>query len=285
MKNVSETWCIQIDVTNKCENKCANCTHLTQYCNNWEMDVDVFKQAINSLVDSGWNKHIGIIGGNPIHHSRFPELAEYVRLKIGEKGKRGLWISSYGKYEQLIKDVFGYINFNDHKEIVEHQPVLCALEDIIPDESLRRKLIDNCWVADIWSPSVTPKGVYRCEVMGSMDMALNYNLGLPIQADWHKRPIEDFQEQINAFCNICSCCVPMQGRLDKDGIDDITPSNCLRFAHCNRVQKGETNIVDPDTYDFSECNSKNWRPQDYVIRLRQLRDATGVGKSYNLDGE
>ncbi len=269
MKDVKDTWCIQIEVTNKCELHCSNCTHLVDYAKKWEMDIETFQKAVNSLKD--WPKMVGVIGGNPVLHSRYLELVDYM-VKNLPRERRGMWVSNWGKngmYKDLIQKEFSYVNYNPHAEQCEHQPILCASQDLVPDENVRREFISRCWVADIWSPSITPKGAYRCEVMGCMDMAINLNLGLPIEPGWWQRPLADFQGQLDAFCHMCSACIPMKGRNDMDYVDDVSPSNMDKFKlHFKKSQNviSELRPEDKHLMDKKRCS---WQPEKYLVRMRK----------------
>lgn len=266
MKDVRDTWCIQIEITNKCEKQCSNCTHLVSYCKLWEIDLEIFEQALQSL--QGWPKVIGIIGGNTVLHSNFLEVTKLMECYVPDKSKRGVWLSTWGKYgESFIRDKYGYINFNPHNEIVMHQPILISSKDMIPNEKLRKELISNCWLAEQWSPSITPKGVYRCEVMGCMDMALDINLGKPITTNWWNQPLNYFQDQIDTFCHLCGICVPYTERRDIENMDDISESNQELFT--SRISNRKANIVNHHDYDYYEYKDKNLHPEKYIVRLRK----------------
>ncbi len=258
MKDAKETWCIQIDITNRCENKCSNCTHLISHAPTWDMNFETFKKAVDSLED--WPKVIGLIGGNTTLHPRIREFTEYFVSKIPQKERRGIWTSNFFDKEDLRKD-YGVIYYNPHKGKVVHQPILCASKDLIKDKVTRDKLISSCWLAEQWSPSITPKGCYRCEVMGCFDMVLGYNLGLPIEPGWWNRPLSDFKKQISTFCEICSACIPLKGRRDRDGKDDISASNVELFKNSPRIKGGRYVIF--DEAKFKPEDMRKWEPQRY----------------------
>jgi hypothetical protein len=257
MKEVKDCWCIQIDVTNACERQCSNCTHLVKCAKPWFMDMETFKRAVDSL--EGFPNIIGVIGGNPVLHPDFAKMVEYVKEKIPHR-QRGMWVSTMGKnnqYEKLIWETFPVVLYNDHLRSNWHQPVLVASQDVIPDPAERAEYIRNCWVAEHWSPSISPKGCYRCEIMAAFDMALNLNIGLPIEPGWWKRPLSDFQKQIDVLCQRCGSCVPMWRRRDADHIDDISPSN-LDIAVPSRSRLFDRKSYSPE-------NILNWFPCNYRI--------------------
>ena len=148
------------------------------------MNLETFKKAVDSLAD--WPKVIGLIGGNTALHPQIKEFTEYFVEKIPKKEREASGHqTSFAKKNHTSN--YGVVYFNSHDQKVVHQPILCASKDIVKDKAARDKLISACWLAEQWSPSITPKGCYRCEVMGAFDMALNYNLGLPIEPGWWDR--------------------------------------------------------------------------------------------------
>jgi hypothetical protein len=261
MKDVKDTWCIQIDITNKCENSCSNCTHLIKHTPTWEMDIKTFKKAVDSLID--FPGLIGIIGGNPVLHRDFYKFSEYFKKRIPNKTKRGLWTSggpSYEKIRKYCEDSFSYINFNSHKIPSKHQPLLINPKDIIKESSRRKDYIDNCWLAEKWSPSINPKGCYRCEVMGAFDMVLNKNLGLPITKNWWKKPLSTFSKQISSFCVNCSIPIPLPARNDYEQIDDISQLNLELFKNSPRIKCKRYCLRDDKI--LMQQNS-DWKPEKY----------------------
>ena len=271
MKDTKDAGVIQIDITNRCEHSCPNCTHLIKHSPIWDMPLATFRKAVDSLV--GWPKMVGIIGGNPLLHPQVDEFVDYMSSKIS-KEKMGLWTSNFYDKEKLAKETFGFINYNTHVTRVFHQPVLCASKDLVKDPVVRNNLINSCWVAEKWSPSITPKGCYRCEVMGALDMALNYNLGLPIEPEWYNKPLADFQKQISTFCQICSVCIPLKGRRDKEGKDDISQSNLELFKESPRIRSGQYVL-----FEGNFENIKKWDPETY--RRDHLKQLNGLKQFCN----
>ncbi len=261
MKDARDTWCIQIDITNRCENRCSNCTHLISHAPTWDMELDTFKKAVDSLED--WPKVIGLIGGNTALHPQIKELTEYFVSKIRKKDQRGIWTSNFFGKEELIRENYGVIYYNPHSETVVHQPILCASRDLIKDEATRNKLIGSCWLADQWSPSITPKGCYRCEVMGAFDMVLGYNLGLPIEYGWWNKPISAFQKQISTFCQLCSVCIPLKARRDRDQKDDISASNLELLRNSPRIKTGRYVLFDEKRFKLANARTIQWQPERY----------------------
>jgi hypothetical protein len=200
-----------------------------------------------------------MIGGDPLLHSQFDKLIDIFMDKVPRE-RRGLWTSDFRGRETELRKIFSYVNYNPHTEKVLHTPDLCASKDIIKDPVERRKYIDNCWLAEKWSPSITPKGVYRCEVMGAMDLALNYDLGLPLSLNWWVRPMEHFEKQIETFCNLCGVCLPLEAREDKEETDDVTKSAGKFCA----IKKRPYILHDPKDIKFTDDKE----PYRYIDRMK-----------------
>jgi len=263
---------IQIDVTNACERKCANCTHLVHHCpNTWFMDLDVFGDAVASLSD--FPGVVGIIGGNPPLHPRIEEMVRHM-ARVREPGKRGFWTSG-GKNWPELKAKYNitlsggwYLNENLHDSDILHQPVLVAVKDVVDEETAKR-LIDRCWINLVWSASITPKGCYLCEVAACRDMAEDKNVGLPIEPGWWKKPVSAFQKQIDAFCGLCGCPVPLHPRRDTDEKDDISVSNLDALADVSpRVQHGDYFRYDHKRYRLKDWDNERWTPNKYLVKSR-----------------
>ena len=122
--------------------------------------MDTFKRAVDSLVD--FPGMVGMIGGEPLLHPKFAQMAEYLAKKITDPKRRGLWSTvpkKQGKeYGSLIKEAFGNFFFNDHTmDNILHQPLLVAAKEIIPNSEEMWRFIDDCWIQKYWSASITPK--------------------------------------------------------------------------------------------------------------------------------
>jgi hypothetical protein len=220
---------IQIDVTNACMNRCSNCTRFTGHHRKpFFMDMDTFKRAVDSLVE--FPGMVGMIGGEPLLHPQFAQMAEYLAAAIPEKKRRGLWSTvpkAQGeKYGTLIREVYGNFFFNDHSvDQIMHQPLLVAASEVVADEDEMWRLIDDCWIQKYWSASITPKGAFFCEVAASFDMLTGGPGGWPIEPGWWKRTPPDYDEQKRRACPRCGCAIPLKRRPSSQEIDDVSPGN------------------------------------------------------------
>lgn len=227
-----DQWCHQICVTSACWPKpaCSNCTRLLGHeTTRYYMSPEQFEKCLkvaapfikHSRSDIGLKvnrqketvasrkKVIGIFGGEPLMHPKFPELVD-IMCKYLPQGNRGLWTSFdwvngsskiWGPYRPQVERLLGenptgsvhsmatgYINWNMHEETqkCEHSPVLAAARDMIPDEVKRWDTISKCWVQTEWSSAYAldynnePK-FYFCEVASAFDRVFNLGTGLPVE--------------------------------------------------------------------------------------------------------
>ena len=241
MKSPKDMRIIQIDVTNACVHHCSNCTRFCGlHKKPYFMSFETFKRAVDSL--DGYVGTIGIMGGEPTLNPEFERMARYLAGKRPPKqtddmlrpqvhfmdaihdmemehtfpypclgGVRqtvngpGLWSSigeNYKKYYEVIQDTIQYQALNDHVNSMYHQPALVTRKALqIPDDQWFA-LRDRCWVQNMWSASVTPKGAFFCEVAGALDMLFDGPGGWAIEEGWWKKKPEDFGSQLQ-WCELC----------------------------------------------------------------------------------
>ncbi len=254
MRSPSEMGIICIDITNKCDLACSNCTRLLENQDAfWEMSPANFRVACKSLW--GYGGIIAVIGGNPCMHSKFEEIAGIFEEEIPNRHQRGIWTNNAFKHAALLEEKFGAFNLNPHavergiKSVLpiyermvgsgkfrggyydtpsEHAPLLVAGKDIFePDEMWER--IGKCDVNKNWSASIVEnKGklrAYFCEVAASFDLARNEDHGLPAYAGWWKARMETFKDQIDQFCPGCGSPARIKGSLDHEELDTYSDSN------------------------------------------------------------
>lgn len=245
---------ICVDVTNKCDLACSNCTRLLKNQDSlWEMTPDNFRLALKSLKD--YKGIIAMIGGNPCVHTQFEKLCEIFREEITNQFQRGLWTNNYFKHREVIEKTFGALNLNPHNEEraneklkdlhdvmvnkrgfnggyyvgnSHHAPLLTAVKDLYPEKEMWEK-IAGCDVNREWSASIVQnKGelrAYFCEVAASFDLARGTDNGYPVVEGWWKKPIKDFSGQIKHFCTGCGVPARLRGSMDNEETDTYTKSN------------------------------------------------------------
>lgn len=276
MKSPKDMKIIQIDITNACNKICSNCTRFCGLFNKpFFMDFETFKQAVDSLKE--FNGIVGIMGGEPTLHPEFDKFVTYLHSKrpeyrkysgvrypvdsfkyyakklIYRNGKRcGLWSAfgdGYYKYFELIQDVFGYQALNDHIDKNNHQAILIPRKElgINDEEFLKRR--DNCWLQNLWSASITPKGAFYCEIAAAMDMLFDGPGGWKIEPNWWKRTPDDFKDQIH-WCENCSMSLDVPSIDSKQQTDLISKGMLDKLKQINgwKIQNGKYEIFGPDDY-------------------------------------
>lgn len=244
---------ICIDVTNKCDLACSNCTRLLENQDHfWDITPDNFRLALRSL--KGYWGVIAMIGGNPCMHKNFEELCRIFVEEVPNKLQRGLWTNNYFKHRKLCEETFGTFNLNSHGEqraeegLTElataargnggvawnyrghsnHAPLLTAVKDLYPEEEMWDR-ISNCDINREWSASIVQnKGelrAYFCEVAASFDLARGTDHGMPIEEGWWNKQITDFSDQVKRFCPGCGVPAKQKGHADHEEIDTYTDSN------------------------------------------------------------
>ena len=266
MINLYDAWLIQIDVTNACINKCAHCTRAVRYYKKpYFADLDYIEKALKSLKE--WECGVGCMGGEPTQHPKFLEICELYR-KYFPKERCGLWTcggNKYKKYRKIINKTFGIICYNEHKIPSYHQPMLVASEEVIKDEKLRNELIDDCWLQKEWSPAISVKGAFFCEVAATLDMLFDGPGGYNLEPFWWNKSIKQFKDQRNRYCKLCGISIPIQKLPDNIDYELISKKNLKRLKYSN-TQKQKFVIVDKiftkEDIDLIKQNNE-YNPEKY----------------------
>ena len=325
MKSPADMKIIQIDITNACGLRCANCTRFCgHHVEPFFMDFETFKKAVDSL--KGFRGIVGIMGGEPTLHPEFERFLEYYRANVGYddfstaasepssdfirhilanashvdySNHRGLFTSvttRYYEHFELIQDTFGYQLLNDHSNPSQHQTHMVTRKELgIPDEEWF-KLRDRCWIQNLWSASITPKGAFFCEVAAAMDATLGGPGGWPIEPGWWERKPADFKDQLH-WCEKCSACLRMPTRNANDETDDVSPEWEKMLAEINspKLRKQLVNTFDPVAYQADEhslnqeitpyMNDQEMRMGKSRLRLLPQKITHVVQLSGNLESE
>jgi hypothetical protein len=187
------------------------------------------------------------------------------------------------RYKTLAQKTFGAIALNAHnlkqKKVCRHQRLTVAIKDIIKDEAYRNELIDDCWVQRQWSPMITMKGAFFCEVAASQDLLWDGPGGYPIEQNWWKRTPEQFKEQRDRYCENCGMCVPMDRDFIGGNIEQMSPSVYAKMReHRNvkidlgkRIEIYDKQLSIPET----ETNKLNWYPANNHGDIREDHNAPG----------
>jgi hypothetical protein len=237
---------ICIDITNKCDLACSNCTRLLENQSAfWDMSPDNFRLAVRSL--DGYPGIIAIIGGNPTMHPKFRDICDIFVQEVPNKMQRGLWTNNVFKYGELAKETFGSFNLNPHNDPrgiksleglkdlgwyvrghSSHSPLLTAGKDLYSERKMW-DLISQCDINHNWSASIIQnKGnlrAYFCEVAASFDLARETDHGIPVEPGWWRRNISEFDDQVARFCPGCGVPARLKGHMDFEETDTYTASN------------------------------------------------------------
>ena len=244
---------ICIDVTNKCDLACSNCTRLLVNQDEfWDMTPENFRLALKSM--KGYRGIIAMIGGNPCMHPKFKELCEIFVEEIPNKMQRGLWTNNFFKHGKLCEETFGTFNMNSHgndraephlealhnkvkaagalswfyKGQSDHAPIMTAIQDLFPEDEMW-DMITKCDINREWSAAIVQNNgelrAYFCEVAASFDLARNQDHGMPVTEGWWKKHITEFGEQIKKFCPGCGVAAKQKTVKDVDETDSYTRTN------------------------------------------------------------
>ncbi len=258
MRAIFETETLQICTTNACVLECADCTHLVGHHKKpYMMSLDYFKKVVDSL--EGFPRMIGLIGGEVLLVPWFAEQARYLRSKFPRE-QLGLWSvfpagEKYVKHREVICETFGNILLNDHSvPTIMHAPMLVASGEYYEDPKDLAAAAWNCWVANRWSPGITPKGGFFCEVAGELDALFDGPGGWDVsEPGWWKRTPLDYAEQVARSCSKCGGCLPLTRRSSQETSCDISEGNAKLLAGKSRkVDLGKVHIQKKGEFRFDD---------------------------------
>jgi len=275
MRPLSEMDVIQIEVTNACYLKCANCTrHVGHHRKPFFMKLDFIEKAIDSL--EGFTGSIGLMGGEPTLHPQFDEICKLYQKKIPRK-RREFWTSGFKWREKkdIILETFdkNKITYNEHSTPGgKHAPLLVSIDEVVEDKKLMWQMIDNCWVQSQWAASITPKGGFFCEVAASQDYLFDGPGGYEIKKGWWNKNPEDFQDQVKRYCVNCSAALPL--KQDSDGFggrkgpafDTVSKRNLEKLlkAKSPKAEAGHYKLFDKKFTEEELLNNlKDWNPSHW----------------------
>lgn len=246
MRDLADSWSILIEITNACRLKCAHCTCGVPHVRAPHvMDLATVERALQSL--EGWTRGVGCFGGEPTLHPQFAEVCALFR-KYFPREQCAVWTCGGPAYERHRADIertFAMVSYNDHAEGGFHQPLMIAADEVVPDPVQRAALIERCWLQHHWSPMITPRGAFFCEVAATFDGLFGGPGGFPLEKGWWHRGVSDVQAQRARSCGSCSIPLPIEPVPDTLPFDYVSPGNAerLRAAGSPLALRGGLRIV------------------------------------------
>ena len=249
---------IQIEVTTVCDLDCNHCTRALAQTPKLHMPIDLFEKAIIACKD--WiireNGTLALFGGNPCLWKHFNEGCKILRQHLPTKNM-GLWTNNifekgavireyfardsmfnliaHGKpeaYDKMVKEIpWGRVHSRDKGTF--HASIFVAPKDFISEDEIWERqakcTYDIEWSAIVMleAPDYKTIGGYSCEIAGTHARVNGKALGIPIEAGWLDRGLEDFQHQYKFACPNCS------GLLNLDGVLDLDHETGEQFSKSN----------------------------------------------------
>lgn len=275
MKCLWLAWLVQIDVTSHClaNRNCIYCSRFIRHVRDDQkffMSMETLEKALLSV--KNFPKKIGIIGGEPTLHPEFKEMCKLIRKILPNKFVQ-LFTTGGARYEahkELIQKTFSFVALNEHNEEqkrkCKHQPLTVAIQDVVEDEELMWKMIDDCWVQRRWCPTIGNKGAFFCEIAYAIDLILDGPGGYDIEPSWWQKRPSQFQDQVKRYCRYCGAAVPLERDTIDGGIEKISEGNYELYRKLNlpRISEDEIRIFKEKlTVEQMNETRKTWAPWNY----------------------
>jgi hypothetical protein len=172
---------------------------------------------------------------------------------------------NYAKFKEDISRSAKYLAYNEHNDsqidLSRHQPTTIAIEEVVEDKELRKKLIDDCWVQRMWCPNVSPKGGFFCEVAGALDLLFDGPGGYDAtDPDWWKKTPNDFVDQVERYCGKCGMALPIQTEPISTKKEKITPGLLKEFKSKNLRRTSDEDVEVFDKKVEKKDFPLNWEP-------------------------
>ena len=286
MREIKDMHTIQIDVTNRCELRCSNCTRmLAHHPRSYSMTVEQFATAVESL--AGFGGIVGVFGGNPTMHLQFADLCEILRAHV-PRPRRGIWASRLNGHGPLISETFGYLNLNVHgdakaaaeirRDVPEakvfgeadcwHKPSMVALADLVEPEYWPA-IIDHCPIQNRWSAIISPMpngylGCYPCEIMSGWDWVDGTSTGVDAEPGWWRRDLAQWQVHFGSYCHRCGLCLDLPARRDSERMDDVSKMHAAKA--------GRRGVLFTDTVSPDDLTREHGDSLDYTLGRSQRNE-------------
>ncbi len=268
---------IQIEVTNACIYRCANCTRLVGHHDKpYMMKPDYFKEVVDNMNIEGTPLMVGIMGGEPLMHPHFKEICRYLQAKFAPE-RLGLWSAfpqKFKKYAPVIANTFGAVFPNDHThKKIFHYPILVRSKAVLGDHYV--DAVKGCWLQYSWSASVNPRGAYFCEVAAALDLILDTGTAFDIHTKWWLKKPHEYLDQVKALCSMCGVCLRLTPRKDTDGIDDIDEWWIDKLKGASpKIKAGKYKKYKGPIFDERQYGINNFRGD--LRYLRKIGERSGL---------
>lgn len=101
---------LDVNITNRCTNRCANCSHAAPFSKTWWLDVNRLKEQLDAVAPFLKVDMLHILGGEPLLHKDLPEI---IRICAESKiGKDVIVITNGTLLPQMKDDFWEAINGN-----------------------------------------------------------------------------------------------------------------------------------------------------------------------------
>ncbi len=110
-------------------------------------------------------------------------------------------------------------------------------------------LRDKCWIQNLWSSAVTPKGAFFCEVAGALDALFDGPGGWDVDSEWWKKTPDQFGDQLK-WCELCGAALQVPRRQANEEIDDVSPELYEKLAALKspKLRKKQVDVLNLEDY-------------------------------------
>lgn len=197
---------VEIDITYKCNLKCANCNRsCTQAPSEIEMSVATVETFIEQSVAQRipW-KRVRVLGGEPTLHSRFYDIIDCLMEYRRVHNPGVLLVVGTNYHGRRVRRVLERLppSIAIKSTLKQSRTNLFRPFNVAPVDTLFNRFSDyscGCRIIEDCGLGLTPSGYYMCAVAGGIDRIFGYQLGrqeLPDSSDM-------FEDQMAAFCPLC----------------------------------------------------------------------------------
>lgn len=283
---------LQIHITRACDKACFGCTQGSNLGGKpVMMTPEEFERAVASL--AGYFGVVGIFGGNPSLHPKIADILDIYRKHVPFE-QRGLWCNHpKGKgalYRETFNPKVSNLNVHEDREAYDefvrdwpecqpylkgldtdsrHSPPFVAMQDVIPDEAERWRLIADCDINRNWSAmlcTVPGRGLraYFCELAAAQAMLHGNDpawpdTGLEVTPGWWRQPMQAFVAQVRLHCHACGVPLRRFGQLANGGEREEVSTTHAAIFH-SKVKGRRVELITIDNVEDRTLT----RSTDYI---------------------